>query len=79
MDTGTVALKSSCSGMQLEMPDSPLATPACDPLPCLTSLCHSLLLSGALILPSAFCQGLLLHPTGQESTDDGIVGPGEPE
>lgn len=35
---------------------------ACDPLPCLTALCHSLVLSGDLILPSPFCQGLLLHP-----------------
>lgn len=84
MDTFLSAQESSFTDLHLEVPDSPPhATPACDPLPCLTSLCHSLLLSGALNLPSAFCQGLLLHPPGVQSEDsgeerstDGGVGPG---
>lgn len=87
MDTFLAAQESSFTGLHLEVPDSPPhATPACDPLPCLTSLCHSLLLSGALNLPSAFCQGLLLHPpglqtqdSGEETSTDGGVGHGESE
>jgi hypothetical protein len=57
----------------------PHATPACDPLECLTSLCRLLLLSGDLNLPPHFCQGLLPQQSsnsaeqGQETSGGDVV------
>ena len=52
----------SCEGFLPPVPDSlPHTTPACDPLPCLTSLLHSLLSHEELdsTLPVTFCAALL--------------------
>ncbi|KAG0589311.1 hypothetical protein KC19_1G011900 [Ceratodon purpureus] len=83
----TAAALDSCShdsaDLQVAIPDSPPhSTPACDPLQCLTSLCHSLLRSGSLNLPPHFCQGLLQHQSpnlaeqGKEALGGGFAADG---
>ncbi|XP_024391869.1 uncharacterized protein [Physcomitrium patens] len=73
MEQQGVSPKASTTMVEVvAVPDSPPhATPACDPLQCLTSLCRSLLLSGSLNLPSHFCQGLLQQSGGDYAANTG--------